>query len=97
MKKQSEKKLGEVIREWLAERKRLRREVRQRRIRRLWVELMGESIDKYTDSLLFVRGTLYITISSAALRQELHMGRDKIKRLLNQALKDELIDEVVLK
>ncbi len=95
MKKQSEKKLGDVIRTWLNERRRLRNEVLQRRIQRLWVELMGESINRYTDSVLFVRGKLYISISSAVLRQELSMGREKIKNLLNEALKEPLIDEVI--
>ncbi len=97
MKKQPEKKLGELLREWLSKRKHLQKEIRQRRIRQLWKELMGATIAKYTESIYLSRGKLYIEISSAPLRQELNMGKDKIKRILNEALGEQLIEEVYIK
>ncbi len=41
--------------------------------------------------------TLYVKITSAAWRQELHMNRRKWRDRLNGALEAELVDEIVFR
>ena len=97
MQRDNEKKLGEVLRQWIASKRRLQKELRQRRIKRLWEERMGPPIARRTGSILFVRGKLYLSISSASLRQELHMQRRKIRDFLNEELGEQVIEEVIIK
>lgn len=76
---------------------RLKGKLNQNRIKSLWVEKMGPSIASYTKDIRLYKKKLYITIDSAALRQELSYGRDKIKNMLNEALGEEYIEEVVIR
>ncbi len=64
------------------------------KIRQLWNELMGAPIGKHTKSVNLKAGKLYISVDSAALKNELYYSRAKIKELLNKELKEEVIQEV---
>ncbi|MDB5281800.1 MAG: hypothetical protein JWO06_875 [Bacteroidota bacterium] len=66
------------------------------RIKDAWALLMGKPIVKYTYSVSFKDGKLYIKIESAALKQELNYSRDKIKELFNKELGEEVIKDVVI-
>ena len=66
------------------------------RIRDAWAELMGKPITKYTSSITFKDGKLYIKIDSPALKQELNYSRDKIKELFNKELGEQVIKDVVI-
>lgn len=81
----------------LIEAYKLKPKLHQANIRSTWTELMGPTIAKYTKEVRMTGKTLYITIESAALRQELSYGREKIKNLLNESLGEEYIQEVVVR
>jgi hypothetical protein len=63
----------------------------------LWVELMGNGVNSYTTSIQLNRDTLYIQLSSSALREELSYGKAKIIAMLNEALGKEVIKKLVLR
>lgn len=69
----------------------------QARIRDIWPQLMGEAIAKYTTDVRVHRRILHVTITSAPLRQELSMGTEKIKELINTELKENYLQGVVIK
>lgn len=76
---------------------RLKGKYQQSRLRSLWPKLMGPSIDLYTTEVKVYRKTLYVRISSAALRQELSMGTEKIKKMMNEELGENYIENVVIR
>lgn len=76
---------------------RLRGKLNQSRIKSLWAQLMGPSIAGYTKEIRLFKNKLYITIESAPLRQELSYGREKIRKMLNEKLGGEYIEEVVIR
>lgn len=76
---------------------RLKGRLNQNRIKSLWVQRMGPSIAGYTKEVRLYNKKLYITIESASLRQELSYGRDKIRKMLNEGLGEEYIEEVVIR
>ena len=61
-----------------------------------WKKLMGPGVFNYTDHISLKGGALMVKISSAALRNELDFGKEKIRDLMNQALGEDLIKKVVL-
>jgi predicted nucleic acid-binding Zn ribbon protein len=66
-------------------------------IRKYWNREMGPYITKNTKSLYYKDGVLYVYVTSAALRQELFMAREKIGKLLNEKIGKDLIREVVIR
>lgn len=63
----------------------------------LWVKLMGNGVNSYTTSIQLQRDTLYVQLSSSALREELSYGNKKIIAILNEALGKEVIKKLVLR
>ncbi len=61
-----------------------------------WVKLMGNGVNSYTTSVKLQRETLYVQLSSSALREELSYGKEKIIKMLNEDLGKEIIKKLVL-
>ena len=66
-------------------------------VNNLWYETMKNGVANYTTDLNLKNGTLYIKLKSSALREELSYGKEKIIKLLNEKLKQELIKKIVLR
>ncbi len=81
----------------MIEQYRLKGRLTQNRVKALWARLMGPSIAGYTKEIRLHRKKLYLTIESAPLRQELSYGREKIRKMLNAELGEELIEEVIIR
>lgn len=75
----------------------LRSKLNQAKIKSMWVDLMGPSINRYTTDVKIRAKKLYVTIQSATLRQELSMGKEKIRKLINEELGEEYIQEVIIR
>ena len=75
----------------------LKPKLHQTKIRTVWAELMGPTINGYTRSLSLRKNTLYINLDSAPLKQELSYGKEKIVDLLNEALGEAYIKTVVIR
>ena len=66
------------------------------RINELWFKLMGKNILNYTEKISLKGKTLFVSLNSAALREELNYGKEKIKKMINEQLGKETIRKVVL-
>ena len=64
------------------------------RIKEAWKLHFGGSIEKHTTDIRFRDGILSLVITSAPLRHELSLGKDKIIRILNEQLGQEFIKKV---
>lgn len=64
------------------------------RAKQLWFEMMGSSIGQYTQNIYVRHRKLYITISSATLRQEISFSKEKIKRFINEGIGQEFIQAI---
>lgn len=96
LKKSNDQPLKEVLKAF-ANSKKMKSKLTQLKVKDAWASMMGPTITKYTGELSLHKQTLYITITSASLRQELTYGKDKITKMLNEELGEEYIKEVVLK
>jgi len=88
--------LGEAIKQFL-NRSRLKGSIVALQIDEIWEKIMGKTIARYTDKIEIHGQTLYIKTSVAPLKQELLYKKDKIIELVNEALGEKLIKEVVIK
>ena len=96
MRRQNDQTLGEILKEWL-EKSPIRSKIFQARITEIWKAEMGPTINQYTTELKVIRKTVYLTISSASLRQELAFSREKIRDMLNEKLGERYVEEVIVK
>lgn len=96
MSKYSEKTLKEALLE-LVNQFRFKQGISEARIKSAWGRLMGNSISQHTHQLRVSRRKLYVLIDSPSLRQELFYGREKIRKLLNDDLGEEYLEEVIVK
>ena len=62
-----------------------------------WKNLMGNGVNTYTKNVLLKGATLYVELTSSVLREELHYGKDKIIKMINEELQREVLKEVVLR
>lgn len=92
----NDKILKDVLREMLDQYK-YKGKLYQANIRQFWRENMGTSINAYTKEIKLRGRKVYITIESAALRQELSYGREKLKNVFNRLLGEPYIEEVIIR
>lgn len=62
-----------------------------------WRELMGQGVQSYTQNIKLQNGTLYVSLSSSVLREELSYGKDKIMAMINEELGKEVVTKVILR
>jgi hypothetical protein len=66
-------------------------------VEKLWRSLLGNGVNSYTLEVRLKGATLYVTLSSSVLREELSYGKQKIIGMLNDELGKEVVKELVLR
>jgi hypothetical protein len=89
------KNLKEILRNYLQKDGKIKKQVDAARIKRIWFEIMENSIAPYTSDIKFKDGILKIRLTSAALREELSRGKGLIISQLNKRLGEEQIREII--
>lgn len=88
--------LGEALQEFI-EANKLQKGIDKIDTREAWNSLMGPGVNNYTTSVELKGETLYISLSSSVLREELSLGKSKIIQMLNQELGKDLIKKLILR
>ncbi len=70
--------------------------LRQVTIEQLWKEQMGNGVANYTDKIILKDNLLIVHLTSSVLREELSYGKEKIIRILNEALGETIIKKIRL-
>ena len=65
-------------------------------VKRAWHELMENGVSNYTTDVSLKNKTLYIKLSSPALKEELSYGKEKLMKLINERFKKKIIQKIVL-
>jgi len=83
--------MGEVIKE-----NNLSKGMKKISIKENWESLMGNGVASYTEKVELKGTTLFVKLSSSALREELNYGKDQIKTMMNEAIGGNEIKKVML-
>ena len=95
MRKSNENSLQEVI-EQLLDQYRLRDRLNEVRIRKAWEDTMGNAICNRTSDIRIKTNVLYISVSSAPLREELQFQKTRILELMNKELGGDYLKQVII-
>ncbi len=88
--------LGDVLQE-LIDRLGLREGLENSRAVEAWAEVAGPQINAVTQSVWMDRGKLFVKVTSAAWRQELHLSRRAWKDRVNTHLGTPTIKEIIFR
>ena len=84
MRRTKEQPIGTLLRQYLRD-EGLETPLNQYRLIQQWKEIMGEGIMQYTGDMFIKNQTLFVKITSPALRSELMMTRTSLVQKLNTA------------
>jgi Dna[CI] antecedent, DciA len=76
---------------------RLKPQLDETKLRMVWERVMGKTIATYTAHISVRKNVLHLTILSAPLKHELSYAKDKICILVNEAMGDGYIKDVVIR
>ncbi|WP_425236639.1 DUF721 domain-containing protein [Ulvibacterium sp.] len=88
--------MGEALREFIKE-NRLEKGMDRVSAREAWKSVMGKGVNNYTNAIELRNETLFVSLSSSVLREELSLGKSKIIVMLNEELGKEVIKKLVLR
>lgn len=95
MKRKNELTLGEAM-ERLVDAYGLREKLDEQAVASLWDDLAGGMVARRTVAVKLRKGTLYIKVDSAPLRQELTYMRDGLIKTINERLGRAVVEKIVL-
>ena len=88
--------LSEALSEFIKENK-LQKGMDKVDAREAWANLMGNGVNNYTTGVELKNETLFVSLSSSVLREELSLGKTKIIAMINEELGRELVKKIVLR
>lgn len=66
------------------------------KIEETWNKMMGQGVATHTASVKLQNKTLVIQLTSSVLREELSYGKDKIIKMMNEEMGEEVISKLLL-
>ena len=95
-KHKNQQSLGEALQEFITANK-LQKGIDEVKVKEAWERLMGNGVNHYTQNIVLRGETLFVSLSSSVLREELGLGNSKIIEMLNEDLGREVIKKLVLR
>ncbi|MEM0542066.1 DUF721 domain-containing protein [Flavobacterium sp. j3] len=92
----NESAIGDVLKEFIQTNK-LQSGMDKIDVEAAWKSLMGNGVNSYTKEVVLKGSTLYVSLTSAVLREELSFGKEKIIKMINDELRKEVVTAVVLR
>ena len=96
MKRNNAETIGKLIQQFLRQES-LESPLNEQRLLDAWPQILGPAIASYTKELYIRNQILYVHLTSAALRQELMMGRELLVRNLNQKVGATVITNIIFR
>ncbi len=96
MKRNNAEQIGVLIRNFLRQES-LESPLNEQKLINSWAEVLGPTIAGYTHQLYIKNQVLYVHLTSAALRQELMMGRELLVKNLNRHVGADVIHNIIFR
>jgi hypothetical protein len=88
--------LSEALNAFIKENK-LQKGIDKVMVRKAWEKIMDNGVNNYTTAIELRNETLYVSLSSSVLREELSHGKSKIIDMINEELNKDLVKNIVLR
>ena len=88
--------LKDVLKE-MVETMKWKEHLNETKVREVWKEKMGTTINQYTREISMRKGKLFISLTSAPLKHELSYEKEKILTMMNHELGGKYVTEVIIR
>lgn len=88
--------VGDILDDFFQQR-RLRAAANEGRAVDLWAEVTGSYVTQFTEDVYIRAGVIYVTLSSAAVRSEIHIRRRHYITLLNEKIGARVVRNIVVR
>lgn len=92
-----DKKLGAVMKEFIGRSEALGKGLARLDIEAIYRAEMGQVVSSYTEKIYLRGNKVYIHIQSAPLRAELMSSRERLISILNKALGEPIVAEIIFR
>ncbi|WP_333875571.1 DUF721 domain-containing protein [Flavobacterium sp.] len=92
----NESAIGDILKEFIQVNK-LQDGMDKIDVQHAWKLLMGNGVNSYTKEVMLKGSTLYVSLTSAVLREELSYGKQKIIKMINEEIGKEVVKDVILR
>lgn len=89
-------KLGDAI-SLLFKQEKLDVRISQFTVKNGWKEIVGEVIAKNTTEIFFNDKTIFVTLSSAAMKHEMSFSKELVVQNINKFVGYKLVDQIVIR
>jgi hypothetical protein len=89
-----ESSISEVIKLFMEQNKKLSKGLTKSNIKDTWAKVMGPGVCSYTHAIELKGTTLYVALTSAIIREELSYGRQKIIKMINEDLGENIVKDI---
>ncbi len=96
MKRSNTQTLSEVLNDFFSENPAVAEKLAENRLMNAWETTLGKVTSRYTEKLYLRNKTLYVSLSSAVLRNELSLCRSDLIVKLNKEAGMDVINQIVL-
>ncbi|MDR2470386.1 MAG: DUF721 domain-containing protein [Tannerella sp.] len=97
MKRTNAKSMGELLQHFYEEHPQIRQKLMEVSVQRAWHEMLGRTVSHATRDLYIKDRTLYVSLNSSVIRNELLMHQEKIVAKLNERAGEEVIRRMVIR
>jgi ketopantoate reductase len=95
-KNKNQQSLGEALNAFIEENK-LQKGIDKVMVRKAWEKIMDNGVNNYTTAVELRNDTLFVSLSSSVLREELSHGKSRIIDMINEELNKDLVKNIVLR
>ena len=96
MRKTQTQKLSDIVMEYLKNNQ-LDQKIKESNVKKYWENLMGKLIAEKTNNIYIKNRTLFISLNSSILRNDLIMMRSRIIKLMNEQMGGDYIEDVKIR
>ncbi|GHT31083.1 hypothetical protein AGMMS49574_12240 [Bacteroidia bacterium] len=96
MKRRNAQTIGDVLNDFFSDNVELRTKMLETRVINAWGEILGPTILQYTRNIYIKNHVLYVSLTSAVLRNELILSRENLLKNLNKHAGGDVITDIVI-
>ena len=97
MERRKMERIGNVMQLFWKDNPELYHKMMEARVQRLWGELFGPSIARYTTNVYIKNRTLHVSMTSSVARNEMASMRKRLVTALNKSAGADVIDDVIIR
>lgn len=95
--KKNDKPIQDVLKDFVSTNKGVQQGLAQEQLRSFWQSRFGAVIDSYTEKLIYQHHEVIVYMTSAPLKKELMMSKEKMLKTLKDAFPNIPIDTIKFK